>query len=200
MKRWEKIIAFIVVPILGILCWSVIYVERGWIRGSLIPAYASFAYKDKINAAFDEEFYPVNTKLASYGFTLSYKTSAQCRTGANVMYEGVRVRVPCLRRETLNFPDYSKKFEQRWHDGEAVAFDNFMKSNGWENISPNQPLLQMYTPRGDDKSLDVQYATKSHGVTCRLMLIYYPWQSNFEKTWANEVCEKDLSLFGASYY
>ncbi|HVV67195.1 MAG TPA: hypothetical protein VHB72_03970 [Candidatus Saccharimonadales bacterium] len=200
MKRWEKIMAFVIVPILGIVVWTAAYAERGWIRGSLIPAYASFANKDTVNTTYDEVFYPVNTKLASYGFAKDQSFGVGCASGGNVMYEGFHERVPCQRMESLKFPGYSKSFEQRWQHGEAFAFDRFMKSQGWANISPNQPLLQMYAPRSDDKSLDIQYAIKRHGVVCNLMLIYYSWENSSDKTWANETCQKDLTLFGASYY
>jgi hypothetical protein len=197
-KKSAKIPVILVscVLVLALLVFAAC-LERGWLRGSAIPAMVSFVYKPRVEKTFDRLFEPVNEKLATYGFSLEWNQPAECAKGDSVYFEGVNETVGCGRMMALKLPGYSDATVAQWQSG-APGLARYLESEGWEKRSRTQVLSDLFSGRSSDQPLNVTYTKNRGSVQCELVVIYYAWEDNKDKATVYETCTRNFIIFKGS--
>ncbi len=183
-----------------IICGA--YLSRGWIRGSLLPAYVKTFYKSEVDAAFKNDFTPVNQQLKSYGFIFSQVQQDECWSGDNAMFQGFSETVPCIKQWQSNAITLSDGFITHWQ-ATSPQLEHYLHTNGWhKEYFAKQPIATIFNVPNYQGTIQVNYA-KLHGkLVCNLSISYNPSNGEVEgqnnQVYASESCERDVSFFGGS--
>jgi hypothetical protein len=194
---------FLLIGCLFFLIVSGSFLARGWIRASLLPAYVKVFYKSEVDAAFKNDFTPVNQQLKSYGFTFSQVQQDECWSGDNAMFQGFSETVPCIKQWQSNAITPSSSYITNWQSTSA-QLEHYLLTNGWhKEYFAGQPINTILSVPNYKGTVQVNYA-KLHGkLVCNLSISYNPSDSEVEgqnnQVYVSESCERDVSFFGGSF-
>ena len=178
------------------------YLARGWIRDSVVPAYANTFYKSEVETAFKNDLTPVNQQLKSYGLIFSQVQQDECWSGDNAMFQGFSETVPCIKQWQSNAITPSSSYITKWQST-SPQFEHYLLANGWQKgYYAAQPIATIFNVPNYQGTIQVNYAKLHGGVACSLSISYNPSngevQGQNNQVYASESCEKDLVLFGGS--
>ncbi len=196
MKKKAKVGITILIGLL--VLGTLVYFGRGWIRGSAIPSYASLFYKPTVDKHFNDDFSNINDKLRGLGFSFASPLQDECWRGGNAMFQGFSETVPCIKQqESVPFV-LTSNFISQWQL-KSLEFEQYLESVGWhKEYNAQQSISGLFSVPGYDATIAVNYS-KAHGkASCDLSIGYTAAQSNPNKVFVDESCERDVSFFGGS--
>ena len=171
-----------------------LYLARGWIRGSVVPAYAKIFYKPKVETAFKNDLAPINQRLKAYGLVFSIVGQNECWSGGNALFQGFSETVPCIKLMDSNQITPSDSYIANWR-ATSPQLEQYLLANGWhKEYFAAQPIGTIFDVPNYTGTIQVNYSNSHGKLVCDLSISYNP----HSQTWATESCEKDLVLFGGS--
>lgn len=203
-RRKKLFIPLLIVTILICLfgVFRIAYSNRGWIRGSAIPAYVNFFYKRGVEKDFTADFNPINERLQTYG--TGFKTIQNgCWKGGDALFEGISETVPCIRQQESSL-QLSSAFIGRWK-AESPAFERYLLSTGWKKqYDEKQPINTLFNNPVSNTGLSVNYAKVHDKAYCNFSIAFTPYVTMDQPTilrqqgTISEMCARDVSFFAGS--
>ena len=203
----KKALAIIVLIIAALLISGSL--ARGWIRGSLIPAYVTTFYKHSVDSNFNNDFTPVNKLLEPYGFTAWSVTRDDCSKGADAQYSRFSESINCDKDQGSNSINPSTAYITKWQQS-SNNIESYLYAHGWQKIYyAKQSISGLFSVKGYDGSVGVNYA-KSHGkLECDLSISYNPPGTTYDintlkilpgQLFVEESCTRIVAFFGGYGY
>jgi hypothetical protein len=194
--RRTVLIVVIVLVVVSVLS----FLGRGWIRGSVVPAYVNHFYRSGIDKDFDHDFLPLNAKLKTYGFTFNNSDTLQDQCYKDAQYQGLQITVYCLKTRDSDTLPVTQGFIDKWKTT-SPGLEKDLLSGGWQKQhDEKQPIAEIY----DNPNSDVGTVySKAHGKTlCTVTFgaTQFPYGSTTfsqanEKTYVSEDCTRFVAFF-----
>ena len=200
--RVVYIVTASVVVLFGL--FGMAYLARSWIRQTVVPFGVTILYKPIVDRDFKAQFSPINQMLAASGVTSDGPHDNSCG-GSATYWHDFSETVPCSKDQQGGKSTVTDNFKVLW-ESKSPALESYLLSTGWQkqsysyNYGPIKSLdgilgYSVYGSGGDDRY------TKAIGKdSCFLEVGYSPQTSAPPPFYVGESCERDINIFGGSYY
>jgi len=171
-----------------ILVMGVTYLARGWIRVSVIPAYADIFYRPSVRRTFDSDFTPLNQRFQNLGLRFGKPNYDKC-WGENASFKGLRESFNCFKQQKSEVSGLTDDFIKNWQV-KSPELEQYLKTAGWnKDAFLKRPLSQIF-----DGGYPIFSYAKWHGKTYCDLSINYDSQQRIVR--AQETCSRDIKFFG----
>jgi hypothetical protein len=179
-----------------VLLLAVVYLGRGYIRATVVPAYAQKFYMPDVDKKFAENLTDATRKLESYG--VKYSTNYdECWSGGNAMFENFRETVTCIKSLESNAARVTDGLRKQWKI-EGPQLEKQLLANGWrKQHNTDEPIAELLVR---DYGPTVKYAKDIGKVQCEFSITYAPRNNSTgapqDQMWSHESCQRDVKFFG----
>jgi hypothetical protein len=197
---YRKRTVILLVSLLVAVLLLVLFICRGWVRSTLVPAYANIFYKQNVAKYFDQDLTPVNAKLSQLGFT--FTDTAPQRYARHTCSEAPTIPTPnnsqavtCTKAQSNYKRAFTEAFAATWKR-DSAAFEAYLLQNGWhKERNQQQPIDQIYDNTNNTASVGVVYSKTRDTTRCELSIVYFATFADREKTFVHESCSQNIVLF-----
>lgn len=222
-KTFRKRRLFISIGLSALLLLLVgLYFSRGWIRGSLIPAYVQRVYKPQVDRAFNSTFQELKTQFEKAGFTFktyseNFDDSCQTLNGSedSLTYQRISESDSCNKMVSSDTSLVNPAFVNYWHT-QSPNLQRYLASGGWarqtsDTIYSTSRLTRIFDDPlsdGGDQT-DINFS-KSYGkVNCSIDFNYLSFEvkaiggtgettaiPNTPNIQVDYQCDRNVNFFG----
>lgn len=191
----KKAIVAIILTFCLLAVTGILYVARGWARGTLIPGYVFYFYKSTIDGDFKTAFQPVNAQLSIYGLAFPQASAYRCFSGQGARFQGLSETVPCFERQGSSLMPTSSFIVYWQHD--SPTLERSLLESGWKKeYNSRQSIAGIFSVPNYTETVGVNYVKEFGKVACTLSISYTATEPN--PFTVNEACERDVTFFGGS--
>jgi hypothetical protein len=180
-----------------VLLLAVAYLGRGYIRTTVVPAYAQTFYMPGVDKKFDENLTDATRKLESYG--VKYNTNYdECWSGGDAAFENFRETVPCIKYLEGSPVNVSNDLQKHWK-AEMPQLEQRLLTSGWQKqYNANESIADLLTRKYD---ASVSYHKNIGKIYCEFSITYSfrDPQNTQSRIWSKASCQRDVGFFGGYY-
>lgn len=195
MNKHKKLIVWWSLGISLVVALAVLFLARGWLRGSLVPMVVKNAVIPAMQRDFKQDFPPITEKLAEFGFTFDgdgyIRDTTRCEQYG---YSGFSSTHACFIAKTSDILAPTDTFKKQWNE-KAPAFENSVLQAGWEKTwNAAQPIDELFLDH--HQSVGVNYLKKHGKTVCRLTIAHLKNTERGNFMHVREECNRGVKLFG----